>query len=108
MENLYRQEQAILNGRFKLITEDSEYKMSLWVREFGITDNSGNIILEIASSFSLDKFEEKGDQLKVYFKIFPNGSKQYVADIDPINKIVLYENKTIDLNHFAKTFKEML
>ena len=107
MENLYRQEQNIFNGRFKLITEDNEFKMSLWVKGFGIIDNTTEEeVLAFMSDFNLDDFKETGNVLKVKFKIYPNGAKQYEADIDPFTKTFIYNGKTIALENFANAFNE--
>jgi hypothetical protein len=60
MENPYKTEQIIFNGKFKLITEDNEVRMSHWVKEFGIINNeTGKFILDFNSSIHLDEFEEK-------------------------------------------------
>jgi hypothetical protein len=104
MEN--QKEQAILNGRFKLITEFNEMRASQWVRGFGINDANDNVVLPLMSSFDLDGFEETGDVIKVKFKIFPNGLKQYEVEIDALNRRFVYEGNTIALERFAETFKE--
>ncbi|MCD6019085.1 MAG: hypothetical protein K0S53_2206 [Bacteroidetes bacterium] len=104
MEN--QKEQAILNGRFKLITEFNEMRASQWVRGFGINDANGNEVLPLMSSFDLDGFEETGDILKVKFKIFPNGLKQYAVEIDPVNRRFAYEGNTFALDRFEETFKK--
>jgi hypothetical protein len=103
MEN--QKEQTILNGRFKLITEFNEMRASQWVKGFGISDASGNVLLPLMSAFNLDDFEETGDSLKVRFKIFPEGSKQYTVELLPVNHTFVYEGKTIVLADFVKTFK---
>lgn len=105
MGNSDQKEQTILNERFKLITEFYEMRASQWVRGFGINDANGNIVLPLMSAFNLDGFEETGDILKVKFKIFPDGSKQYEVEIDPINRTFVYEGKTIALECFGETFK---
>ncbi|MES2762141.1 MAG: hypothetical protein V4677_08040 [Bacteroidota bacterium] len=105
MTNDYRQEQPIFNNQFKLITEDNEFRMSLWVRGFGITDATGNIVLPLMGSFNLDEFAEAGNVLKVKFKIYPNGAKQYEVEIDPFNKTFVYNGQSFALKDFADSFK---
>ncbi|MES2567902.1 MAG: hypothetical protein V4565_13600 [Bacteroidota bacterium] len=105
MKNPYLKEQAILNGHFRLITEDVEARASQWVKEFGINDASGNVVLNMENSINLDSFEETGNKLKVRFQIFPIGAKQYEVEIDPANQTFIYNGKTIPLNLFKETFK---
>ncbi len=105
MEDEYRKEHSIFNGQFKLITEDSEFKMSLWVRGFGIADStSGKMILELMYSFNLESFEEIESILKVIFKIYPDGVKEYSVEINPFNKIFVYNQQIFALDKFAETF----
>lgn len=100
-----QKEQAILNGRFKLITEFNEMRASQWVRGFGINDANGKVVLPVMSSFNLDDFEETGDTLIVRFKIFPDGAKQYAVEINLVNRTFDYEGNTVALERFNETFK---
>jgi hypothetical protein len=104
MGNSDQKEQAILNGRFKLITEFNELRSSQWVKGFGISDVKGNVILPLMRAFNLDDFEETGDSLKVRFKIFPEGSKQFSVELHPVNHTFVYEGNTIALERFLETF----
>lgn len=106
MNNPFREEKDIFNGRYKLITEDNEFRMSLWIRGFGINDSENNQVLPLMRSFNLIKYEELEPFLKVQFNIFPNGAKQYEADINPFTKTFTYNNQTIALDKFAAFFKE--
>ena len=107
MQNPYREEQPIFKGQYNLITEDNEFRMSLWVRGFGINDAEGNEVLPLMRSLNLDDFEEIGNLLKVKFKIFPNGAKQYEAEINPFTKTFTFNNQTIALDKFKEMFKEI-
>lgn len=106
MENPFRTELDIFNGRFKLITEENEFRMSHWVKGFGITDNtSGEEVLPLTGSFNLDKLEEIGNCLKISFQIYPIGSVTYEVEINPFERTFLYENETQHLEHFVSTFR---
>ena len=104
MKNPYQDEYLIFNNQFKLITEDNEFRMSLWVKGFGINDANDNVVMPLMSSFNLDHCEEAGNVLKVKFKIYPNGGKHYEVEIDPFNKTFVYNGETIALKKFAETF----
>lgn len=107
MENPFRTEQNIFNGKFKLITIDNEFRMSHWVKGFGIADTSGGeMILEQLDAFNLDKFEEKGDHLNITFQVYPNGRQTHEAVINPFEKTFTYNNKTLPLKDFRHTFDQ--
>lgn len=102
MEN--RKEKNILDGRIKLITELTEFKMSLWVNAFGISNAiNGEEIIPIISTFNLDTVEEVENTLKVKFRIYPDGTKYYQVEINPLLKSFIFENKEYHTNYFYKT-----
>ena len=105
MKNQYQNDHDIFNGKFKIITEENEFRMSHWVKGFGIFDNTNNDwILELNRSFPLDTFEELEKTLKINFRISPNGSVQYEINIDPFNKIFTYNHETYNIKDFVDTF----
>lgn len=106
MNNPFYEELPILNGRILLATEDNEFRMSLWVRGFGLKDAvSGEWLLELNTNLDLNLWEEEGDLLKARFRIFPDGAKHYDVVIDPFSRTYKYEGKTAPLNTFSATFK---
>lgn len=105
MTNPFRDEIGIFNGAFTLITEEQEFRMSLWVKGFGLSNHTGNELLPFLSAFDLMHFEELGQTLKVTFKIFPNGAKIYEAEINPFLNKFIYQNKFLPLQDFELTFK---
>lgn len=105
MTNPFRDEISIFNGAFILITEEQEFRMSLWVKGFGLSNHTGNELLPFLSAFDLMHFEELGQTLKVTFKIFPNGAKIYEAEINPFNQTFNYLEKEFPLKEFKNTFK---
>lgn len=66
------------------------------------------MILNIMTSFNLEKFEETRDVLKAYFNIYPNGAVYYEAEINPFKKIFVYKQQTFALENFESTFKEFI
>ncbi|MCB0820589.1 MAG: hypothetical protein KDC13_08195 [Bacteroidetes bacterium] len=107
MENPFREELPVFGGRFRLITEHNEFRMSHWVKGFGLVDSlNGNFILELETSFNLSKFEEHDGALKVYFEIFPDGSVQYESEIDPYKLTFSCKGQLYNLKDFSRTFKE--
>jgi hypothetical protein len=108
MENPFRETQDIFDGKFKLVTEDNEFRMSHWVRGFGVTDSTtGNWILELETSFNLEKFELTDNILKVYFEVYPNRSAQYEAEINPFAQTFMYQSQTLQLTEFSSFFKSL-
>jgi hypothetical protein len=106
MENPFYEEQPILGGRVILATEDNEFRMSLWVRGFGLKDAvSGEWLLELNSNLDLNNWEEQGDLLKICFRIYPDGAKHYDVVIDPFNRAYTYEEVTVALDTFSDRFK---
>lgn len=100
-----RQEQLIFNGKFKLITVQTEFRMSIWINGFGIADAfTEKEILPVLYSFHLDEFEENGNFLSVKFRIYPDGLKNYETEINPFEQIVMYDHQTYRLADFEKIF----
>lgn len=106
MNNPFYEELPILNGRILLATEDNEFRMSLWVRGFGLKDTvSGEWLLELNTHLDLNLWEEQGDLLKMRFRIFPDGGKVHDVLIDPFNRTYTYEGETAALDTFSTRFK---
>jgi len=107
MENPFIAEHTLFNERFTLITEDNEFRMSHWVKGFGIIDNEiGKYILDLNTSFHLVKFEEQGQVIKISFKVYPEGSAIYQAEIDPFKQEFLFNGTTGKLGEFWDTFAD--
>lgn len=107
MENPFREKHEIFNGQFRLITEDNEFRMSLWVKGFGIEDKNGNVIMELVDSFNLNKSEEAGNILKVNFSVFPKRSAEYNVEIDPFQRTFLFNSQAFPLEKIKSMFIEM-
>lgn len=105
MENPFREEQLILNDKFKLITMDNEYRMSQWVKGFGVEDINGNEILAFNGSLNLNEFEEGENVLRVRFCVYPNREPEYMVDINPFNGTFVYEFEEFPLVDLKKMFK---
>lgn len=107
MKNPFQTEQSILDNQFILITEENEFRMSHWVKGFGIIDNrNGETILELNTSFHLERFEEKDNVLLLVFMVYPIGSKVYHVEINLFDKTFLYQNQIYKLENLFATFKE--
>lgn len=104
MQHPFRQEKSIFDGQFLLITEDNEFRMSLWVKGFGIHSANGEEVLPLESSFNLIRYEESGNSLIVHFDVYPNGRKQYDAEINLFNRMFTYDKQTMGLDKFVGTF----
>ena len=101
-------EKLIFTGKFKLVTELTDFRMALWINGFGITDNSTKEeILPVMHSFNLDHFEETDNILFVTFRIYPNGSKDYKADINPFEKTFTYDTIVHNLSDFEDYFYKL-
>ncbi|MGL5892428.1 MAG: hypothetical protein ACRC3B_21230 [Bacteroidia bacterium] len=107
MENPFIDKHNIFNAQFKLITEDNEFRMSHWVKGFGITDNNDEWILEMMRSFNLSKYEEVGNVLKINFMIYADRSKEYDVEIDPFKRVFVYKDEVFDLKEFENKFNEI-
>jgi hypothetical protein len=106
MTNPFRTEQPILNDRFLLITEENEFRMSLWVKGFGIIEaKTGTIVIPLLDSFHLIEFEEIEKGLKLKFEIFPDRGKSYEAEINLAGDFFIYNNEGFKLQDFYETFK---
>jgi len=104
-----RREKSILNGKFKLVTEGTEFRMALWIYGFGIQNAATNeFVIPLLHSFNLDRFEEEGDTVKIEFRIYPNGSKSYQVEINPFQKTFWYENQLYSIQKFEEFFRGQL
>lgn len=104
----YRNERLIFAGKFTLVTEQTDFRMALWINGFGITDTSTKEeILPIMHSFNLDHFEETDKILSVIFRIYPNGSKDYKVEINPFDKTFTYNTTMYNLSDFKDYFYEL-
>lgn len=105
MEN--RLEKIILQGRIKLITELTEFRMALWINGFGLQDVSTNEeIIPLITFFNLDDIEEIGNTLKIKFRIYPNGSKHYEVIVNPFLRKFKYQNSEYHTKDFYKIITE--
>lgn len=106
MDNPFREERELFNGKFSLITEENEFRMSHWVKGFGIMDSATrSYILELQSSCHLESYEEVGNLLRVHFRVYPNGAGLYTVEIEPFAQTFHYNNQTFRLEEFAHIFK---
>lgn len=104
----YRNEHLIFEGKFMLPTEETEFRMSLWVKGFGLIDTATKkTILPVMSTFNLDHFEENGTILLVKFRIYPDGFKDYKVEINPFEKTFTYNATRHNLSDFKKYFYEL-
>ena len=104
----YRNERLIFDGKFTLVTEGTEVRMSLWINGFGLTNTTTKEeILPVMHSFNLDHFEENGNILSVKFRIYPNGSKDYEVEINPFEKTFTYNATKHNLSDFKNYFYEL-
>ena len=101
----YRQEKLILNGQVKIITELTEFRMAIWINGFGLNDAfTGEEIIPLISFFNLDSIEEiNNNNLRIKFRIYPNGSKDYEIIISPLLRRFIYQNREFNTNEFYKT-----
>jgi hypothetical protein len=107
MQNPFAESRAIFNAQFNLLTEDNEFRMSHWVKGFGIAAASGEVILPLKTSFDLEKYEEAGNLLKVSFRVYPNGAMKFDAEIDPFQCVFVYAGETAPLHTFHALFEQL-
>src|SRR5690606_6688459 len=92
MEYPYKNEQFILNGQYKLLTEENEYRMSHWVKGFGIQDKDGIDIMPISRSLNLNKLEElDANRVNVNFEVYPFAFLRFDVVIDLAEKTFICE-----------------
>ena len=102
-----RKEKLVLHGHFKLITELTEFRMSMWVNGFGLSNAlTGNIVIPLILSFNLDDLQEHDDVLVIRFRIYPDGLKSYQVKVNPLLKTFIYEDKTYQTDFFSKLLQE--
>lgn len=101
----YRQEKMFCKGKFKLITELNEFRMSLWINGFGLENvMTGEEIIPVISIFNLDNIEEVDEEiLKIKFRIYPNSLQSYSVEVNPFLKSFVYEDQTYSTDNFFKT-----
>ena len=93
-----------LDGKVKLVTELTEFRMAIWINGFGIYDAiSENEIIQFVSFFNLDKVQEVNGLLKIEFSIYPKGSETHEIEVNPITNKFKYRNILYDTNDFYKT-----
>lgn len=93
------------NGRIRLLTGLNEFGPSYWVKGFAlINTETGEKILPFLSTFDLSEIKEEQDMLKITFRIYPDGMKQYHVELYPFLKQFKYEDKTYPTEQFFKTF----
>lgn len=107
MENPFAETHAIFNAQFNLLTEDNEFRMSHWVKGFGIAASSGEMILPLNTSFDLEKYEEAGNVLKVTFRVYPHGGTKFEAEINPFERVFVYAGETAPLHTFRALFEHL-
>lgn len=108
MKNPFTDEVKIFGGKFIIITEDNEFRMSHWVKGFGIMDSATrNWVLELECSFNLEKFEETNNTLQVFFQVYGERYGQFEVDINPFEETFSYNNQVLSLKEFSKTFKSL-
>lgn len=108
MTNPFRTEQLIFKNQFVLITEDNEFRMSHWVKGFGIAfADQKKMLLEFNSSYDLQSFKENENLFLLQFRVYPNEGKQYDVVIDPIKEEYTYLNQVIPLKEFHSNFKRI-
>ena len=97
-------EELIFNNRIKLITQLSEFKMSLWVNGFGLKNAATDEeIIPLVSFFNLEEFEEKENSIVIKFRIYPNGAKDYLMEVFPFEKTFIFLDKTYHTTDYYKT-----
>lgn len=108
MNNPFRSEEPILNGEYILVTEDNEFRMSHWVKGFGILHaKTKQWIIELNSSFDLQEYQEKEKALHVRFRVYPNGNKAYDAVLYLFDQYYLYNETKFPMTNFNSHFKEL-
>ena len=108
MNHPFRSEEPILNGEYILVTEDNEFRMSHWVKGFGILHaKTKQWIIELNASFDLQECQEKENALHVRFRVYPNGNKAYDAVILPSEEQLCHENVTLALSSFKTHFSQL-
>lgn len=73
----YRKEKLFCKENFKLVTELTEFRMSVWITGFGLENAvTGEEVLPLFSYFNLDHIEELSEEiLEIKFRIYPSGKK---------------------------------
>ncbi len=98
-------DRLFFNGQVRLLTGLNEFGPSYWVKGFALVDEeTGEKILPFISTFDLDKIVEEQDLLKITFRIYPDGMKQYQVELFPFLMQFKYEGKTYPAEQFYKTF----
>jgi len=107
--NPFRSEEIILQGNFVLVTEDNEFRMSHWVKGFGILDAKTNKwLIELNTSFDLAECIEKENTLHIRFRVYPNGHKVFEAILTPSDEKFFHGDKTMPLSSFKTYFNQLI
>lgn len=95
----------IFNERFILVTEQTDFRMAIWINGFGIINGrTREEILPIMHSFNLDHYEENNEILYVTFRIYPDGLKDYHVKINPFEKTFMHNSTSHYLSSFEDYF----
>lgn len=106
MQNPFRSEQLVLGGKYLLVTEDTEYRMSHWVKEFGLYQVANHQpVLEIVPAFDLEFFSEKHNLLVIRFNVYSHPVNTFEVEIDPEKGRFLYQSNWCSLADFHRMFK---
>lgn len=107
MQNPFASSHPLFNAQFNLLTEENEFRMSHWVKGFGIAASSGEMILPLNTSFDLEKYEEAGNVLHVTFRVYPNGGMKFEAEINLFERVFVYAGETSPLHTFHTLFEQL-
>lgn len=107
MEYPYRNEKFILNNQYKLITEENEYRMSHWVKGFGIQDKDGTDIMTINRSLNLNELEElDANRVTANFEVYPFSSLKFEIVIDLVEKTFICKEQKMLLSELDNFFQQ--
>lgn len=105
MSNETLTKKIIVNQNFMLTIKPEEFRMCTWIFGFGLENSvTGEILIPLISSFNLDQWREKDDQLLLNFRIYPEGSFSYQVEINPFKKTFFFSGREDPLRDFFKTF----
>ena len=107
----YQKQYTLFDNQFQLNTEMNEMgRMSHYVNGFDIIEiKSGRKLLELINmDFDLAEFKENGDLWEIRFRIYPDGSKAYDAQINLFKEKFYYENQELDLSQFYEFYYNFL
>ncbi len=106
MKNPFQDDIPLFNNQFTLVTIENEFRMSHWVKGFGIDNTqTKEVLIPFNSSYNLIEFEEKENLLQIRFNVYPDGGKEYKAVIDLFNKTFNHMGQSHPLDAFRQVFK---